>query len=220
MIWSTMPQKINSEDYWLYLTHHAHGCTKMEREERLRRKMVHKPVFIPILKKIAICMHMCTHDHQMIVTETSKTINLWGRFVNKIVIYWIAILFIGITVSYWQVFWSWLKQPMKQPPYILLIYYLKHCREFVRKIQHEGACRDKYSTRQSQVLYLSWDTSLSAVFFVQMSTGSALGDILYFELLLSRYYSWAMGFLSAVTLNELGLWICVSRHNVERAKAI
>ena len=40
--------------------------------------------------------------------------------------------------------------------------------------------RDKYSTRQSRVLYLSQDTSLSAIFFVYMSKGSALGGILYF----------------------------------------
>ena len=53
----------------------------------------------------------------------------------------------------------------------------------------EGISRDKYSMRQSRVLYLSRDTSLSAVFFIQTSTGSALGGILYFELLLSRYRS-------------------------------
>ena len=52
-----------------------------------------------------------------------------------------------------------------------------------------GVSRDKYSTRQSRVLYLSRDTSSSAVFFVQTSTGSALGGILYFELLLSHYRS-------------------------------
>ena len=44
-----------------------------------------------------------------------------------------------------------------------------------------GVSRDKYSTRQSRVLYLSRDTSLSAVFFVQTSKGSALGGIFYFE---------------------------------------
>ena len=38
------------------------------------------------------------------ITETSKTINFWSRLVYKIVIYWIAILFIGITFFYWQVF--------------------------------------------------------------------------------------------------------------------
>ena len=36
-------------------------------------------------------MHMLTHGHQMMVTETSKTINFWGRFINNMII---AILFI------------------------------------------------------------------------------------------------------------------------------
>ena len=49
-------------------------------------------------------MRMCTHGHQMMVTETSKTINFWGRFVYNMVVYWIAILFIGIMFFYWQVF--------------------------------------------------------------------------------------------------------------------
>ena len=49
-------------------------------------------------------MRMCTHGHQTMVTETSKTINFWGRFVYNMVVYWIAILFIGITFFYWQVF--------------------------------------------------------------------------------------------------------------------
>ena len=44
-------------------------------------------------------MHMRTHGHQTMVTETSKAINFWGRFVYNLVIYWIAILFIGITFS-------------------------------------------------------------------------------------------------------------------------
>ena len=48
-----------------------------------------------------MCMH--TRGHQTIVTETKKTINLWGCFVYNMVIYWIAILFIGITFFYWQV---------------------------------------------------------------------------------------------------------------------
>ena len=52
-----------------------------------------------------------------------------------------------------------------------------------------GMSRDKYSTRRSRVLYLSRDTSPSAVFFIQTSTGSALGGILYFESLLSQYRS-------------------------------
>ena len=49
-------------------------------------------------------MHMCTRGHQMMVTETSKMINFWGHFVYNMVIYWIAILFIGITFFYFQVF--------------------------------------------------------------------------------------------------------------------
>ena len=44
-----------------------------------------------------------------------------------------------------------------------------------------GVSRDKYSMRQSQMLYLSRDMSPSAVFFIQTSKGSALGGILYFE---------------------------------------
>ena len=39
--------------------------------------------------------------------ETSKTISFWGHFIYNMVIYWIAILFIGITFFYRQV----------QPPY-------------------------------------------------------------------------------------------------------
>ena len=50
-------------------------------------------------------MHvLCTRGHQTVLTETSKTINFWGRFVYNWVIYWIAILLIGITSFYWQVF--------------------------------------------------------------------------------------------------------------------
>ena len=49
-------------------------------------------------------MCMCTHGHQTMVTETSKTINFWGHFVYNIVIYWIAILFMAIMFFYWQVF--------------------------------------------------------------------------------------------------------------------
>ena len=46
-------------------------------------------------------MRMCTRGHQTMVTETSKTMNFWGRFVYNMVIYWIAILFIGITFLYY-----------------------------------------------------------------------------------------------------------------------
>ena len=49
-------------------------------------------------------MSMRTRGHQTMVTETSKTINFWGRFVYNMVIYWITILFISITFFYWQVF--------------------------------------------------------------------------------------------------------------------
>ena len=49
-------------------------------------------------------MRMHTRGHQTMVTEISKTINFWGRFVYNMVIYWIAILFIGITFFYWQIF--------------------------------------------------------------------------------------------------------------------
>ena len=39
----------------------------------------------------------------------------------------------------------------------------------MENIARGGVSRDKYSTRQSRVLYLSRDTSPSAVFFVQTS---------------------------------------------------
>ena len=42
-------------------------------------------------------MRMCIRGQQTMVTETSKTINFWGRFVYNMVTYWMAILFIGIT---------------------------------------------------------------------------------------------------------------------------
>ena len=45
-------------------------------------------------------MRMRTRGHQTMVTETS----FWGHFIYNVVIYWIAILFIGITFFYWQVF--------------------------------------------------------------------------------------------------------------------
>ena len=43
--------------------------------------------------------------------------------------------------------------------------------------------------KESQVLYLSQDASLSAVFFIHTNTGGALNGILYFELLWSQYHS-------------------------------
>ena len=63
-------------------------------------------------------------------------------------------------------------------PYILLKALPQVCMENTAR---GGVSRDKYSTRRSRVLYLSRDTSPSAVFFVQTSKGSALGGILYFE---------------------------------------
>ena len=49
-------------------------------------------------------MRMRTRGRQTMVTETSKTINFWGHSVYNMVIYWIAILSIGRTFFYWQVF--------------------------------------------------------------------------------------------------------------------
>ena len=46
-------------------------------------------------------MRMRTRGDQMMVTETSKMINFWGRFVYNMVIYWIAILFFGIMFFCW-----------------------------------------------------------------------------------------------------------------------
>ena len=51
-----------------------------------------------------------------------------------------------------------------------------------KKYSVRGVSRDKYSMRQSLVLYLSQYRSLNAI-FVYMSTGSALSSILYFKLL-------------------------------------
>ena len=62
--------------------------------------------------------------------------------------------------------------------YILLKALPRVCME---NTAQGGMARNKYSTRQSRVLYLSQDTSLSAVFFIQTNKGSALGGILYFE---------------------------------------
>ena len=47
-------------------------------------------------------MHAC--GHQMMVTETSKTMNFCDHFIYNMIINWIAILFIGITFFYRQVF--------------------------------------------------------------------------------------------------------------------
>ena len=63
-------------------------------------------------------------------------------------------------------------------PYILLKALLRVCMENTAR---GGVSIDKYSMRRSLMLYLSRDTSPSAVFFVQTSKGNALGGILYFE---------------------------------------
>ena len=44
-------------------------------------------------------MRMHTHGHQTKVTKISKTMNLWGYFVYNTVTYWLAILFIDITLT-------------------------------------------------------------------------------------------------------------------------
>ena len=62
--------------------------------------------------------------------------------------------------------------------YILLKALPRVCMENTAR---GGMSRDKYSRRRSRVLYLSRDTSPSAVFFVQTSKGSALSGILYFK---------------------------------------
>ena len=62
--------------------------------------------------------------------------------------------------------------------YILLKALPQVCME---NIAQGGVSRDNYSTRQSRLLYLSRDMSPSAVFFIHMSKGSALGGVLYFE---------------------------------------
>ena len=61
--------------------------------------------------------------------------------------------------------------------YILLKALPRICMENTAR---GGVSRDKYKMRQSRVLYLSRDTSPSAVFFIQTSKGSALGGILYY----------------------------------------
>ena len=49
-------------------------------------------------------MRLCTCGHQMMVTEASKIINFWGCFVYNMIIYQIAIPFIGIMFFFLQVF--------------------------------------------------------------------------------------------------------------------
>ena len=71
-----------------------------------------------------------------------------------------------------------------------MLFYI-HCTTvtmYMSVIMYVRICIVKYSTAHiyiyiyiSRVLYLSRDTSPSAVFFVQTSKSSALGGILYFE---------------------------------------
>ena len=65
-------------------------------------------------------------------------------------------------------------------------YYLNHHHKCCTKNTAQGGVsKDKYSTRQSQVLYLPWDMPSSALFFVHMSSSGAMSGVLYFELLLN-----------------------------------
>ena len=48
----------------------------------------------------------------------------------------------------------------------------------------EGMSKNKYSMRQSQVLYLSQDMR-QVLYILHISSGGALSGILYFELLLN-----------------------------------
>ena len=52
-------------------------------------------------------MRMRIRGHQTMVTETSKTIDLWGRFVYNMDNSPIH----RLTIFYWQVFCTGLKQP-------------------------------------------------------------------------------------------------------------
>ena len=38
-------------------------------------------------QSIVICMHMCTHDHLMMVTETSKTTKIFTHFFDNMFLY-------------------------------------------------------------------------------------------------------------------------------------
>ena len=54
-------------------------------------------------QSIMICMCMCTHGHQMMVTETNKTTNFYASFFYNMFLYWKVIPLIGITFFCWQV---------------------------------------------------------------------------------------------------------------------
>ena len=69
-----------------------------------------------------MCMRTC--GHQTMMTETSKMINFWGRFVYNMVIHWIAILFIGILFFYWQVFLRRVKATNKTTSYPINPFHL------------------------------------------------------------------------------------------------
>ena len=69
--------------------------------------------------------------------------------------------------------------------YILLKALLQVCMEN----QYEGVCREINSAQgKASAVFISRHVS-SAVSFVHTSKGSALGGILYFELLLNQYRS-------------------------------
>ena len=53
----------------------------------LHKVIVLKPVCPTFKQRIAIHMHMCTHDRQMMVTETSKTTNFWVHFFYNMFLY-------------------------------------------------------------------------------------------------------------------------------------
>ena len=58
--------------------------------------------------------------------------------------------------------------------------YLKYCRESVREIQHEGACREINTARGEAECCIYLETLPKCCFPIQMSQGSALSVILYF----------------------------------------
>ena len=71
------------------------------------------------------------------------------------------------------------KQQLDAITYVYIKALLHVCMKITAR---GGMSRDKYSTRQSRVLYLSQDTDPpSAIFFRQTSKGGALIDILYFR---------------------------------------
>ena len=71
-------------------------------------------------QRISICMCLCTHGRQMIVTETSKTTNFQACvFVTYISLYWLTIPFISIsTFFYW-----WIKVTNKTTTLLACFFY-------------------------------------------------------------------------------------------------